>query len=119
MEKLYSRKEAASMLGISLNALDLARAAGAITFVQYVPNGNEIVYNYHNNFVLKYSILLMSYNEIVERVGRLITLHLDKMERDTLAKEFECDAYTMEIRYDANMRNYEFKTVNRKKRVSH
>ncbi|MBR5409375.1 MAG: DNA-binding protein, partial [Clostridia bacterium] len=28
------------MLGISLNALDLARAAGAITFVQYVPNGN-------------------------------------------------------------------------------
>ena len=40
MEKLYSRKEAASMLGISLNALDLARATGAITFVQYVPNGN-------------------------------------------------------------------------------
>ena len=40
MEKLYSRKEAASMLGISLNALDFARAAGAITFVQYVPNGN-------------------------------------------------------------------------------
>ena len=40
MKKLYSRKEAASMLGISLNALDLARAAGAITFVQYVPNGN-------------------------------------------------------------------------------
>ena len=40
MEKLYSRKEAASMLGISLNTLDLARAAGAIAFVQYVPNGN-------------------------------------------------------------------------------
>ena len=40
MEKLYSRKEAASMLGISLNALDLARTTGAIAFVQYVPNGN-------------------------------------------------------------------------------
>lgn len=28
------------MLGISLNALDLARATGTIAFVQYVPNGN-------------------------------------------------------------------------------
>ncbi len=40
MEKLYTRREAASMLGISLNSLDLARLSGAITYIQYVPNGN-------------------------------------------------------------------------------
>lgn len=40
MEKLYTRKEAASLLGISLTSLDTARNTGAITFVQYVPNGS-------------------------------------------------------------------------------
>lgn len=40
MEKLYTRREAASMLGISLTSLDTARSSGAITFVQYVPNGS-------------------------------------------------------------------------------
>ena len=39
MEKLYTRKEAAVLLGISLATLDTARTAGAISFVQYVPNG--------------------------------------------------------------------------------
>ena len=39
MNKLYSRKEAAAMLGISLASLDIAKNTGAITFVQYVPNG--------------------------------------------------------------------------------
>lgn len=39
MEKLYSRKEAATLLGISLATLDTARTSGAISFVQYVPNG--------------------------------------------------------------------------------
>lgn len=40
MEKLYSRREAAAMLGISLSSLDNARSSGAIAFVQYVPNGS-------------------------------------------------------------------------------
>ncbi len=40
MEKLYTRKEAASMLGISMNSLDIARNTGAIAFIQYVPNGH-------------------------------------------------------------------------------
>jgi hypothetical protein len=40
MEKLYTRREAASMLGISLTSLDTARSAGAISFIQYVPNGS-------------------------------------------------------------------------------
>lgn len=39
MEKLYTRKEAAVLLGISLATLDTARTNGAISFVQYVPNG--------------------------------------------------------------------------------
>lgn len=39
MEKLYTRKEAATILGISLATLDTARTTGAISFVQYVPNG--------------------------------------------------------------------------------
>lgn len=39
MEKLYTRKEAATILGISIATLDTARATGAISFVQYVPNG--------------------------------------------------------------------------------
>lgn len=40
MEKLYTRKEAAAMLGIGLTTLDAARSSGAIAFVQYVPNGS-------------------------------------------------------------------------------
>ena len=39
MEKLYTRKEAAVLLGISLATLDTARTTGAISFVRYVPNG--------------------------------------------------------------------------------
>lgn len=40
MEKLYTRKETANLLGISLSTLDVAKNAGAITYVQYVPNGS-------------------------------------------------------------------------------
>ena len=39
MEKLFTRKEAANILGISLATLDAARADGLISFVQYVNNG--------------------------------------------------------------------------------
>lgn len=39
MEQLFTRKEAAKMLGISINTLDAARSSGQITYVQYVPNG--------------------------------------------------------------------------------
>lgn len=39
MEKLYTRKEAASILGISLTTLDAARLDGLISYVQYVSNG--------------------------------------------------------------------------------
>lgn len=40
MEKLVSRKEAAKMLGISIQTLDAARNSGAIAYVQYVENGS-------------------------------------------------------------------------------
>lgn len=36
MEKMYTRKEAATLLGISITTLDQARSAGQITYVQYV-----------------------------------------------------------------------------------
>ncbi|MBO4848795.1 MAG: DNA-binding protein [Clostridia bacterium] len=39
MEKLITRKEAASILGISLATLDAARMDGLISYVQYVNNG--------------------------------------------------------------------------------
>lgn len=39
MEKLYTRKEAAGILGISLATLDTARGEGLISYVQYVSNG--------------------------------------------------------------------------------
>lgn len=39
MEKLFTRKEAAALLGISITTLDVARNSGSIAFVQYVPNG--------------------------------------------------------------------------------
>ena len=39
MEKLITRKEAASILGVSLATLDSARNSGLISFVQYVENG--------------------------------------------------------------------------------
>lgn len=39
MEKLFTRKDAAKILGISITTLDAARSNGHISFVQYVPNG--------------------------------------------------------------------------------
>lgn len=39
MEKMFTRKEAAGILGISLATLDAARQSGLIAFVQYVENG--------------------------------------------------------------------------------
>lgn len=39
MEKLYTRREAAELLGISITTLDAARNNGLIAYVQYVPNG--------------------------------------------------------------------------------
>ncbi len=39
MEKLYTRKEAAEMLGVGLTTLDAAKKAGLIAYVQYVQNG--------------------------------------------------------------------------------
>ena len=39
IEKLFTRKEAAELLGISITTLDAARNSGLIAYVQYVPNG--------------------------------------------------------------------------------
>lgn len=39
MDKLFTRKETAALLGISLTTLDTARTGGLITYVQYVDNG--------------------------------------------------------------------------------
>lgn len=39
MDKLITRKEADSILGISVKTLDAVREAGQITYVQYVENG--------------------------------------------------------------------------------
>ena len=39
MEKLLTRKEAARLLGISIDTLDAARINGQVSFVQYIENG--------------------------------------------------------------------------------
>lgn len=39
MEKLITRREAAQILGISIQTLDAARQNGQISYVQYVQNG--------------------------------------------------------------------------------
>jgi len=39
MEKLYTRKEAAEYLGVSIKTLDEARKAGEIAFIQYTDYG--------------------------------------------------------------------------------
>lgn len=39
MDKLFSRKDAAKELGISLSTLDRARENGRIAFIQYTENG--------------------------------------------------------------------------------
>lgn len=40
MEKLFTRKEAALMLGISVATLDNVKATGAISYIQYVQSGS-------------------------------------------------------------------------------
>lgn len=39
MDKMYSRKDAAHLLGISLTTLDATRTSCLIAYVQYVDNG--------------------------------------------------------------------------------
>ena len=39
MERLYTRKEAAKLLGLSLTTLDAAKNNGLISYIQYVENG--------------------------------------------------------------------------------
>ena len=39
MERVMSRKEAATLLRISVDTLDAARKKGQISYVQYVPKG--------------------------------------------------------------------------------
>ena len=39
MEQIYTRKEAAQVLGVSITTLDTARINGQIAYIQYVPNG--------------------------------------------------------------------------------
>ncbi len=39
MEKLFTRKDTAMILGISLGTLDAARTSGEISYVQYIENG--------------------------------------------------------------------------------
>ena len=39
MDKMYTRKDSANLLGISLSTLDAARIGGLISYVQYVENG--------------------------------------------------------------------------------
>ena len=39
MEKLFTRKEAASILGISIETLDAARKDGLISYIQFCKNG--------------------------------------------------------------------------------
>ena len=44
VDKLIKRKEAAEMLGISLDTLDHARMEGLITYVQYVENADQMCF---------------------------------------------------------------------------
>lgn len=39
MEKLYTKKEAAKMLCISTDALDIARNSGTVAYIQHVEGG--------------------------------------------------------------------------------
>ena len=39
MEQIYTRKEAARILGVSITTLDTARLNGQLAYIQYVPNG--------------------------------------------------------------------------------
>ena len=40
MEKLFTRKEAASLLHISIKTLDVARESGLLSYIQYTENGS-------------------------------------------------------------------------------
>lgn len=39
MSKLYTRKQAAELLGISVNTLDAERMSGRLAYIQRKPNG--------------------------------------------------------------------------------
>ena len=41
MEKLFTRKEAASLLHISIKTLDAARESGLLSYIQYTENGSN------------------------------------------------------------------------------
>ena len=53
MDKLITRKEAASILGISVKTLDAARTDGLISYVQYVENGCVYFTESTTRFILR------------------------------------------------------------------
>lgn len=42
MEKLFTRKDAAAQLGVSVTTLDEARKAGSLSYIQFSPNGKVL-----------------------------------------------------------------------------
>ena len=77
VDKLIKRKEAAEMLGISLDTLDHARMEGLITYVKYVENG--CVY-----------LLKLDFRSILQGLhtvqGRRITIRLSERREQSGAK---------------------------------
>lgn len=71
MQKIYTRKEAANYLGISIATLDTARITGAITFVQYVPNG----------------CVYFTYEALQEYIAKCTHRALPNEKRDTFRKQ--------------------------------
>ena len=51
MDKLYSRKEAAEALGISLSTLDRAKAAETIFYYQETASSSRVCYKEHKKGV--------------------------------------------------------------------
>ena len=88
VDKLIKRKEAAEMLGISLDTLDHARMEGLITYVQYVENG--CVY-----------LLKLDFRSILQGLhivqGRRITIRLSERREQPGAK-FDIVEYWQVIR---------------------
>lgn len=88
VDKLIKRKEAAEMLGISLDTLDHARMEGLITYVQYVENG--CVY-----------LLKLDFRSILQGLhtvqGRRITIRLSE-RRERPGAKFDIVEYWQVIR---------------------
>lgn len=81
MDKMYSRKDAAHLLGISLTTLDAARTSGLIAYVQYSMWTTAVYISRKPGFrsILPNAHTVQNQERIMRPIASLVVLSVEKL----------------------------------------